>query len=192
MFREDKATASAVFFLNKLAVTQTDPFTLLKLMYAAERESLRANVMLLTGDVFVNMDMGPVMMHTYDCIKGTREGGPWSKHFKRMSKYVVRLIEPLDPAGILTPGELELLETAWNTAGPLLTAGGSFKEKVRRMHELFPEWKDPAPAKQSSLELPDIFHEGLSVEPDIAEARSRLIANVEGVRKAAARYAQSM
>ena len=65
---------------------------LIKLLYIADRESLRETGAPITGDRVVAMQHGPVLSETYDLIKGEHiRAGEWTEHFENIG-YNVRLI----------------------------------------------------------------------------------------------------
>lgn len=67
-----KAAVQAVDYIiqNLSAQSQTlDKITILKMLFFAERFSLRKYAQSITGDSFVAMKMGPVASKTYDLIK---------------------------------------------------------------------------------------------------------------------------
>jgi uncharacterized phage-associated protein len=57
---------------------------MLKLLYIADRESLRATGRPITGDQMVAMEHGPVLSGVFDLIKGEHKAWPrWSECFKK-------------------------------------------------------------------------------------------------------------
>jgi len=67
-FDERKATAAAAFLLEQ-AGGSLEYFTLIKLMYFADRESLDAFGRPISGDRFVSMANGPALSTVYNLIK---------------------------------------------------------------------------------------------------------------------------
>ncbi len=68
----------------------------LKLLYFANRESIKDTGFPIADDKFVAMDFGMVMSNTYDCIKGKGDAATeWNKHFAtEMDKFVVMEHDP--------------------------------------------------------------------------------------------------
>ncbi len=111
---------------------------LLKLLYLADRESIRECGFPITGDMAVAMKNGPVLSLTYDLIKAEGETPEWSKHIERCSQYDVRLVSD--------PGDTALSDFERKTLSELRArhAGDDFAELIRIVHEL-PEWKKNDP-----------------------------------------------
>ena len=51
---------------------------LLKLLYIADRESLRRHHTSISGDAYVSMNAGPVLSRAYNLIKGEASSEIWS------------------------------------------------------------------------------------------------------------------
>ena len=69
LFNERKAAQAAAYLLCK-AGGSLNVLKLVKLMYLAERESLRRYGETITGDALVSMRNGPVLSATLDHING--------------------------------------------------------------------------------------------------------------------------
>ncbi len=142
-FREDKATALAVYFLRQ-ADDGIEYLKLLKLMYLAERNAILKRGVSITGDSVFSMKCGPVMSATYDLIKGNWDWinfdhETWQKSISHPSKYVLGLKEDfeLEVENVLSEFEIDIAQSIW----------AEFKdtdqwEIVEWMHKTFPEWQD--------------------------------------------------
>jgi hypothetical protein len=173
-FRADKATELAHYFLWRrgtgLALSR---FDLLKLMYGAERLSLRDRVAPITGDVFVNMEAGPVMSHTYDEMKNVWSAGMEPRIAAVGDKKVLYKPNRKFEAACLTELELGYAKEAWEKYSHALKL--PLPEKKKFFHNEFPEWVDPTPRKQTTLELKSVFRKGFDDPPELAEEREELI-----------------
>jgi len=78
---------------------------LLKLLYIADRESMRETGRPITGDHAVAMDHGPVLERVYDLIKGKGYNTPeWCRHFQ-VTGYQIKMTN--DP-GVVALSRYEL------------------------------------------------------------------------------------
>lgn len=147
-FREDKATALAAVFLE-CAGGSIEYLKLLKLMYLAERESMRLLGTSITDDIFVSMKHGPVLSSTYDLIKENWDDidhATWMKTIAKSKNFKVQLRVPIDPLVYLSPFEVQIAQDLW----------GLFKDVdqwqiVKWIHETFPEWTSTT----SSIKIED-------------------------------------
>lgn len=115
---------------------------LLKLLYIADRESLRDRGAPITGDHAVAMKNGPVLSETYDLIKGTHIRAPqWSEHFENIGCDVRLLTDP--GTGRLSRYEIEKLNEVAQTF-----EHEDDWELAERTHE-FPEWQKNDPGDSS-------------------------------------------
>jgi uncharacterized phage-associated protein len=107
-FNARKAMQAAAALLRSEETKQTSYLRLLKLLYIADRESMRETGRPITGDRVLAMDHGPVLEGVYDLIQGTGYHLPtWARHFQ-ISGYHVKLAK--DPGvGMLSKYELRKL-----------------------------------------------------------------------------------
>lgn len=120
---------------------------LMKLLYLAERESLRVYGEPICGDKLVSMPMGPVLSITYNLMNGglkSEEGG-WDSWIEDRSDHDLAL---RDPSMIRSPeqdllelssGDLDILTTVWDKFGHM----GKFKLVQHTHNGGCPEWEDP-------------------------------------------------
>lgn len=145
-----------------------------KLVYLAERESMKRYDAPMFFDRLVSMPDGPVASITLNFIDGENEEPVWSKFVSPRSGVEVSVapdvsVEMLDN---LSEADLEILDDLWKRFG-------SFDRYALRdwthKKENIPEWTDPA---GSSYSIPhrDVFEhlgkDGLSLERDVEEYRN--------------------
>ncbi|ROT45152.1 hypothetical protein CHR62_09115 [Pusillimonas sp. NJUB218] len=146
LFNEKRTAQAAAFLLHK-AGGRLPLLKLMKLMYLAERESLRVFGEPITGDRLVSLPQGPVLSKTLDMMNGwggEAQGG-WNSWVEDRSGHDLAL---RDPSMIRSPeqdllelsnGDLEVLESVWAEFGHM----GKF-DLVQYTHsEACPEWEDP-------------------------------------------------
>lgn len=146
LFNERKAAQAAAFLLYR-AGGELPLLKLLKLMYLAERESLRQYGDTITGDSFVSMNQGPVLSMTYEYINGGIQSAPdgWSSWISDRAEHNVAL---RDPSRIRSPEQdllalsdtdMECLDVVWKQFGHI-----DRWALVRYTHSsACPEWEDP-------------------------------------------------
>lgn len=146
LFNEKRAAQAAAFLLYH-AGGRLPLLKLMKLMYLAERESLRLFGDPITGDKLYSMPHGPVLSMTYSLMNGdvsSVEGG-WETWMEDRSGHDIAL---RDPSMIRTPeldllelsdGDLEILAAVWKQFGHLE------KYELRDFTHQggCPEWEDP-------------------------------------------------
>lgn len=154
LFDERKSAQAAACLLYK-AGGRLPLLKLMKLMYLAERLSLKRYGDTITGDAFVSMPQGPVLSMTYDHLNGalpSAEGG-WETWVADRADNAVAL---QDQSMIRSPEEdlLALSETDLECLGEVWTEFGHWDRwaLVQYTHsEACPEWEDP---KGSSRPIP--------------------------------------
>ena len=149
---------------------------LLKLLYIADRESLRERARPITGDDVVAMDHGPVLSHTYDLVKGADYADPVWEQFLHPSG-----ARDLELAGDPGVGKLSRYELT-----KLQEVATRFMDKndweVAEYTHTFPEWQKNQPPRHSSRPIPldDLLEAtGLFAQKDelLARERSELAAD---------------
>ena len=146
LFDERKAAESAAFLLFK-AGGRLPLIKLVKLMYLAERLSLKRYGEPLTGDHLVAMPHGPVLSMTYDHINGALPSvdGGWETWISDRAGHVVAL---RDESKIRSP-ELDLLrlsDSDLEVLGEVWCEFGHWDRwaLVKYTHsDACPEWEDP-------------------------------------------------
>lgn len=146
LFNERRTAQAAAFFLHH-AGGRLPLLKLMKLLYLAERESLRVFGEPISGDKLVSMQHGPVLSKTLDMMNGwggEAQGG-WNTWVEDRSGHDLAL---RDPSMIRSPeqdllelsdGDLEILESIWEKFGHM----GKY-DLVEYTHSpACPEWVDP-------------------------------------------------
>jgi len=104
-----KAIQAAGVLLREEPSARMSRLRLIKLLYIADRESLRDTGEPITGDRLVAMEHGPVLSRVYDCIKGESPRLPqWEEFFASEGRDVVMVKHP--PVDELCPYEIENLQ----------------------------------------------------------------------------------
>lgn len=151
-FYYKKTLQAVAFLLRRSGPSKSDNYMrLIKLLYIADRESLREIGKPITGDQAIAMRQGPVLSHVLDLIKGQSYNSPDWEKFIIQENYNIRLIN--DP-GIeeLCPYEIKKLQEVWDK----YHSNGEW-EMVEITHE-FPEWKKNDPGDSSKkIPLADIL-----------------------------------
>ena len=151
VFDFDKALQTVAFMLRREHGERMSYLRLVKLLYIADRESLKETGRPISGDFVVAMKHGPVLSRLLDIIKGTDLESPRFSRFVRKEGYQVELVE--DPGqGKLSRYEIGKLEEVsdryatcdeWNL--------------VEITHD-FEEWKRNDPGSSSKpIPLEDIL-----------------------------------
>lgn len=144
-FDERRAAEAAAYLLFR-AGGRLPHIKLMKLMYLAERESVKRYGEPLTGDRLVSMDYGPVLSTTLNHINGAvRESlGLWEKWVSDRADNAVALKDPSmirspeqDLLG-LSQSDIEVLGDTWANFGHF----GKW-ELVEYTHHHCPEWENP-------------------------------------------------
>jgi uncharacterized phage-associated protein len=166
MFNERKTAQMAGFFLNKEGGSMA-VLKLMKLLYLADRGSMRLYDAPISGDRMVAMPHGPVLSRTLELTNGecSSSNGGWSHWIAGRAKYEVGLARRTrlnrESFQALSDADLDILEDTWREFG------GMTKYQIRDYtHEHCGEWTNP---NGSSREIPyrDVF---LALGRDIASA----------------------
>jgi len=154
LFDERKAAQAAAFLLHR-AGGRLPIMKLIKLMYLAERESLRRHGDTITGDSFVSMPRGPVLSMTLNHINGAMPSVPggWSTWITDRADNEVALSDPsliADPGQdllALSETDVQCLEATWQKFRHM----NQFELVAYTHSPACPEWEDP---NQSSRPIP--------------------------------------
>ncbi len=94
-FNIDKTIQAIAALLHFHASKEMSYLRMLKLLYLADRESLRETGRPITGDRVVAMEHGPVLSYTYDLVKGEHTGWPvWSQFLGKKGYRIEMLRDP--------------------------------------------------------------------------------------------------
>jgi len=153
-FNQRKAILAVAFLLKQNYDTNcSDNYTrLLKLLYFADRQSIKETGSPITGDRFVAMEYGPTLSNLLDFVKQQRpDNMEWDKYIQK-NGFNIRLIK--DPGNDeLCRYEIELLNKIWQ----------QYREKgdweiVEESHKLL-EWQQNNPGKSSKfIPLRDVLN----------------------------------
>lgn len=145
LFNQRKAAQAAAFFLFK-AGGSLEILKLMKLMYLAERESLKQYGESITGDAFVSMPHGPVLSMTLDCINGNsvnvQDGwDTWiaDKMARQVSLKDPSMLRDEKDLGALSKADLRVLKQTWFEYGKF----SAWSLRNMTHGDLCPEWTDP-------------------------------------------------
>jgi uncharacterized phage-associated protein len=145
LFNERRTAQAAAFMLSR-AGGQLPLIKLLKLLYLAERKSLKEYGEPITGDKLGSMDNGPVLLTTLNHINGqikSCEGG-WDSWISDRAGHNVALRDPSmirspeQDLTALSDSDLEVLGSIWGEFGHL----GKWV-LVEYTHEALGEWQNP-------------------------------------------------
>jgi uncharacterized phage-associated protein len=142
MFNERKVAQMAAYFLGERG-GRMSLLKLMKLLYLAERESLRLYGLPMSGDHVVAMDHGPVLSQTLNLMNGTIEptADGWPEWVSDREDYEVSLAKPSlsrDDLDELSDADVEILKNVWEEFGTMT------RWKIRDYtHQHCPEWQDP-------------------------------------------------
>lgn len=166
----ERAIQAAGVLLDQRPSGRMGYLRLLKLLYIANRESIRRFGRPVVPDRYVAMEHGPVLSRVYDLIKGESPIGKeqWDRHFRRVGYE----LELLDRPGIgqLARADIEILHDVLHRYSDI-----DDWDIVNETHE-FEEWKRNDPGKSSrDIPLEQIFEavdrDGAMAEDLLAEER---------------------
>lgn len=154
LFDERKAAQAAACLLHR-AGGKLPLLKLMKLMYLAERLSLKRYGDTITGDAFVSMPHGPVLSMTYDHMNGalSSDEGGWETWVSDRADNAVALRDesmirtPEEDLTALSETDLECLNEVWKEFGHW----DKYKLRDYTHSEACPEWENP---KGSSRPIP--------------------------------------
>ncbi|MEE9428325.1 MAG: Panacea domain-containing protein [Paracoccaceae bacterium] len=162
-----KAAQTIAFFAMQKANT-INVLKVVKLVYLADRESLRRRGHPIQDEARVSMPHGPVNSTTLDYLNGAyRDDGGWSDYLQDRANNDVGLSNPnltLAALDALSNGDLAILKDVWTEFGQM-----DRFELADWTHNHIAEWQDP---KGSSLPIPlDRIMTAVGVERPIERAR---------------------
>ena len=153
-FKFEKALQATAYLLRRESSHDMNYMRLLKVLYLAERESIRQTGRPITGDRVAAMTRGPVLSEVFALIKGEHLRSPQWARFIGRDEYKVRLLD--DPGqSCLSRFDIETLERVAEDCR-------SFDEweMVAYTHDRCPEWKKNEPQdpdKSNWIPLADIL-----------------------------------
>jgi hypothetical protein len=131
------------YLLKKYDNKRLNYTKLIKELYLADKDSLRATNQTITGDAYVSMKNGPVLSGLYDLIKGKYKDPSvqmfWDSRFSTDGRDLVAVVDRI-PEGKLSRFEKQALDAI----------DGKFHSKnygqmIAYVHDpdVCPEWQDP-------------------------------------------------
>lgn len=141
MFKERRVAQMAAYLLS-LGEGRMKHLKLIKLMYLADRESMKRHGQPISGDRYVSMGLGPVLSQTLDLINGAAEfsEGDWNHWIADKADYAVSLKRKAVRAALdeLSDVDLDVLRDVYGKFGRK-----SGWDLVDYTHRYCAEWKDP-------------------------------------------------
>ena len=146
-FKFDKALQATAYLLRREPSKEMNYMRLLKVVYIADRESLRHTGRPITGDRTVAMKQGPVLSQLLNLIKGDDLRSPEWAEFIQRDEYKIRLAkDPGQPS--LSRFEIETLERIAEE-----NRSRDEWDMVEYTHT-FEEWQANKPSGKSSNPIP--------------------------------------
>ncbi|MFV0322537.1 MAG: Panacea domain-containing protein [Alphaproteobacteria bacterium] len=154
MFSEEKVAHIAAYFLIR-GKGRLPHIKLIKLMYLADRESMKQYGSPISYDRMVSMPHGPVLSNTLDLINGYSQG-IWGEYISDRANHEVSLqkdIKDTQELDALSDADEKILSKIWDQFGSM----GKF-DLVGYTHkqENCPEWKNPN-GSSCSISYEDVY-----------------------------------
>lgn len=150
MYNPAKAAHIIAYLALKSPTRMINMLKAIKLVYIADRESLKRFAMPMLEEPRASLPMGPTNSITYDYASGKEQSAAWSAVLDGRRNYMLNVkkgiaTEDLDE---LSEAEIETLDQVWNQFG-----GMDQWQLVNWSHDRknVPEWQDPG---NSSTPIP--------------------------------------
>jgi uncharacterized phage-associated protein len=138
-YRPDKAAQEAAFFADK-AGGEIEKLKLIKLIYLAERESMRVRARPMIYDEMYSLEHGPICSNALNGINGKIDKSIWSKWVKVLSNNkTVRLQRLASRSKLdhLSDSDIEIMQRIWDKFGQMTSA------QIRKWtHDHCPEYTE--------------------------------------------------
>ena len=131
-----KASQMTAMFLLKAGVPLSR-VRMMKLLYLADRESLKRYGESITGDAPYSMPQGPVLTTTYDLMKSERHSPEWDRLIRDVFRVALKDGVSEESLDALSMADVEIIDEIWSRYGEM-----NEEELVEYVHAL-PEWTDP-------------------------------------------------
>lgn len=166
MYNEQKSAQIAAWFISKAGGVMPH-LKLMKLMYLADRESMRLTGFPMTGDRFVSMPHGPVLVNTLNHINDDAFSSVdgWDTWIGDKANYEVALLRDATPETLdhLSKADLDVITGIWSKFGHM----GKYQIRdYTHDPKNCPEWKDPK-GSSHPIQYKTVF-EALGFTPDVA------------------------
>jgi len=126
-------------------------FWVIKLVYLADRESVRCHGFPIQDEDYYSMPHGPVNTMTYQFIKGEihpDQTKGWSEFLKDCANHCIGLSDPaIDPNDLdeLSEADIAILDAVWDQFGGM--DPWQLRDWTHDPHNV-PEWEDPKGSSQ--------------------------------------------
>ena len=165
VFKFDKTIQAVAFLLRRETSKEMNYMRLIKILYIADRESIKRTGRPITGDRVAAMPQGPVLSELYDLIKGTHLRSPELARFFKKEDYKIRLVED--------PGLANLSRFDIETIERVAEEFRAFNEwELVELTHKFPEWRKNSPdeSQMKWISFTDILEAlGRAPDPEIEE-----------------------
>lgn len=151
-FNVTRAAQLTAFCIRQSGSNRLNIMKLLKLLYIADRESLRTAGYVLTGDEVWALPHGPVLSRIYDLsktppdspfVEESPEEQTWCRHFVREG-HDLRIAEE--------PGTSHLSKHDMDTIAGVVSQYGELDQfELRDLTHRFPEWRNNDPGSSRKL-----------------------------------------
>lgn len=144
MFNEQKAAQVAAWFIGQEGGAMPH-LKLMKLMYLAERESMKRSGYPMMGDRLVALKYGPVLSQTLNHINDqapSTPGNGWDSWISDRADNKVALVNPVSPEDLdeLSRADLAVLADVWRDCGHMTKF--AICDYTHRP-DVCPEWRNP-------------------------------------------------
>lgn len=139
-FSDEKVAQMSAYFLRKRG-GRMSYMKLIKLLYLADRESLKQIGESISADHHYSMKHGPVLSQTLDLINGRIQSDIWTSWIAAESNHEVSLKKNKlnrDSFDELSDFEIDILDQVWSKFG-----NEKRWDLVDITHEQLPEWRNP-------------------------------------------------
>lgn len=148
MFTARKAAQMAAYFADR-AGGRIKVLKLMKLLYLADRESMKRYGEPISFDRYVSMDYGPVLSQTLNLINGAYGDTlrhEWDRWIRDREDHDVSLTRDFERKDLdhLSDADVEILDVVWQAFG------GASRWNLSDLTHEFPEWQNP---KGSSIPI---------------------------------------
>ena len=154
MFNERRVAQMAAYLLGR-GKGRMNYLKLMKLLYLADRASMKRNGHPISGDRYVSMDHGPVLSQTFNLIKGAVQFAKqdWNYWIADRANYAVSLKRKVHREALdeLSEADLEVLGDVYSKFGKM-----DQWKLVEYTHRYCSEWKDPK-GSSGPISYEDIF-----------------------------------
>jgi uncharacterized phage-associated protein len=177
MFRPQVATAMVAYFLDRSSRHELNDLVLMKLLYMAERESLKTKNCSITGAKFFSMKNGPVLSEVCCLYSRTLRDPLWTKSIRFVPRSGAKsnhliLRSKVAAESYLSKSQISILDALWEQYSELIESGeDAVKWVLVNITHDFPEWDKRAKKDDTSipLPLPTIYTKGFQVPESNSE-----------------------